>query len=505
MMKFSKAVKIAGIMILAAVMAVVFGCSEKGTDYDIGPTLKIKIDAAQMGLVNAEQLETFILTVSGPGISPPITTELVLTDGFLIGEVVVPAGADRVFAVAVYDAQGVLVYYGETVTDISADGGAVVDIPLYPQVPMVKLTPRLFQLPQGASFGLDVKVYNILNLQDITVNVVYNTDLLVFESAVLSPELTDLAWLEFVFLDMQGFAFEVGHNNEVGILVDDSGYVTLATVSFKSYTYPTEIVMEDIYIDYTLMFDDAQAVIPSNDVHYEGSHLEMYRPSFSTVAYWDMDDDPQDDIVYDASGNDMNGVATGTYLTSGYHGTARIFNGFDEYVTVPDSDLLDISEGITISLYALVNADETEGVLISKRVPDGDINYQIRVRQSFTSANDIISFEYGSPPGHVYEIVSPLRDYDYHHLAISFEYGDPSSALWMIDGKIVAGQWVSGDGTALAPVNTSPLEMGRQPSDTANYYFMGGLDEVSISNTALDSSMIDMLGRVRPTPIPQKK
>ena len=493
MKRTNKLSRLAGLIFLMTIMLFIGSCSEKGTATQPGQQLQIKIDTSRMGLASMEQLEYFILTVTGPGISTPIEGVMVLFEGYLVGEIIVPPGVDRLFALRAFDIDGRLIYYGETTADVGTDSDVIININLYPQVQMVKLTPRFMQIPQGSDFGLDVKIYNINHLNTVTVNIVYNNERLTFERAELDTSLTNLAWLEYTPLGMPGFAFMVGSSNEVGSIVDDSGYVTLATVYFKSYAYEPEIVVEDFIIDYVALTNTSFETIPADSVYFDGSQVEIYRPSFSTVAYWSMDDDMLQNIVYDSSPNKLNGTAFGTYLETGYHGNARVFDGFSDYVEVPDNDLLDIDAEITVSMYVFFNVDQSGGVLFSKRVPDGDINYQIRMQSSFTSANDILMFEYGTPPGHIYQTTGILRDNAYHHLAISFKYGDPSSALWMIDGQVRPGVWTTGNGTAATTVNTYPLQMGRQLSGETNDYFMGALDEISLSNKALDSIMIELL------------
>ncbi|PKK84980.1 MAG: hypothetical protein CVT49_00115 [candidate division Zixibacteria bacterium HGW-Zixibacteria-1] len=490
MIKHNKLSIISGLILLISAMLLVGSCSERPTEGTSGHSLQIKINAAQMGLGEAEQLDLFILTVTAPDIETPIIGVLFLVDGFLVGEVIVPPGKNRHFVIEAYDA-GRLIYRGETTTDIAAITGVIIEINLYPQVPMVKLSPRRMVIPQGSSFGLDLKVYNIMELNTITVSIIYNNDLLVVQGAELNPSLADSLALQYIG-DVAGFGFQIFPRNEVrvGLLVDDSGYATLATVNFQTYAYSEDVVIDNIYIDY-LELSKYLDSIPTAPVVREGSSVEMYRPTFSTVAYWRMNDDSTNNIVYDASGNNLNGVATGTYLEPGIHGMARVFNGDGDFVEVPDDNLLDITKEITISMYARFAGGVTQQTLMSKRAPDGNINYQISMTPTFNSANTIITFEYGTPPGHAYQVATPLMDNEYHQLAISFVFGDPTSALWMIDGRVIKeGSWVSGDGTAVPVANSSPLELGRQLSGNSSNYFWGGLDEVSISDSALDSIMI---------------
>ncbi|MEW5923575.1 MAG: LamG-like jellyroll fold domain-containing protein [Candidatus Zixiibacteriota bacterium] len=477
-----------GLVLLLSAILLIGSCSENVTDSNSGRKLQIKIDAAQMGLGVTEQLDFFVLTVTAEDLDAPITGILLLVDGYLIGEVTVPPGKARHFVVEAYEGERVI-YRGETTVDIAATAGAYIEINLYPQVPLVKLSPRYLEVPQGSMFGLELRVYNILELNNITVSIIYNNDLLVVQGAELNPALADSAALQYLG-DYAGFGFSIYRTNTITPLVDDSGYAYLATVYFQSFIYNQDVMTDSIYIDMLWMYKSNEDSIPTASVVKEGSHVEMYRPTYSTVALWSMNDDSTNNIVYDASDNNLNGTATGTSLELGVYGTARTFNGDGDYVEVPDNNLLDITQEITISMYAKFAGGTFQQTLLSKRVPDGSINYQINMTPTFTSANTIVTFEYGTPPGHVYQVATPLIDNEYHHLAISFKYGDPASALWMIDGQVMQGSWVSGTGTAIPAANAYPLEMGRQLSGNTANYFWGGLDEVSISDTALDSILI---------------
>ena len=493
MKKQNKLYATIGLVLLISALLLIGGCSENVTDSDSGHKLQIRIDASQMGLGDADQLSFFLLTVTAADLDAPIYGHLLLMDGYLIGEVTVPPGKARHFVLEAYDGER-LIYRGETTVDINAIAGTYLEINLYPQVQLVKLSPRYLEAPQGSEFSLDLKVYNILDLNHITVSIIYNNDRLFFNRAEVNPEMADSVTLEYI-TGVSGVGFMIYPRNEVNPLVDDSGYANLATVYFQSYIYAEDVVTDSIYIDLLSMYKYPESSIPTDSVVKEGSHVELYRPSYSTVGLWNMNDDSTNNIVYDISGNNLSGFATGTYLEPGVYGTARVFNGDGDYVEISDNNLLDITQEITISLYARFAGGQAQQTLISKRVPDGSINYQINMTPTFTSANTIVTFEYGTPPGHVYQIATPLIDNEYHHLAISFKFGDPTSALWMIDGLVMQGSWVSGDGTALPSANSYPLEMGRQLSGETGKYFWGGLDEVSISDTALDSIMIGAMRR----------
>ena len=69
----------------------------------------------------------------------------------------------------------------------------------------------------------------------------------------------------------------------------------------------------------------------------------------AVVAYWPLDG--TGDEALDVSGNGNNAPITGATRVAGKFGGALEFDGVDDIVTVPDSDSLDVSEALTISVW----------------------------------------------------------------------------------------------------------------------------------------------------------
>ena len=68
----------------------------------------------------------------------------------------------------------------------------------------------------------------------------------------------------------------------------------------------------------------------------------------------------------DSSGNSNHGKIVGAIWTEGVRGYALEFDGKDDYVQVPDSDSLDISEEITIASWIKVDSAKKRPFVISK-------------------------------------------------------------------------------------------------------------------------------------------
>jgi len=203
------------------------------------------------------------------------------------------------------------------------------------------------------------------------------------------------------------------------------------------------------------------------------------------TAYWSLDD--SDNSIIDASGNGLDGTAFGTTSIAGKNGLARNLDGIDDYISVPDDIQLDITDSITIMLWAKIDPSFSEGFLIGKRAVGAEINYLMKFVDGGTS--DVIAFQFGITPAEIYKAESNLNDGQWHHLAMSFIYGVPSSVLWVIDGNMIEGTWHQGDGSPIPTPNNDALQMGRQLSTSPGYYH-GSIDEVRIYDKALNQLQI---------------
>lgn len=162
------------------------------------------------------------------------------------------------------------------------------------------------------------------------------------------------------------------------------------------------------------------------------------QPSVDLIAFWPMDEE-SGSVITDASGNNLHGTATGATIIDGKVNKARALFG-NEYIEVPDNDLLDLDDEITIMMWVKLNTFDAEGILISKRLYDDidcKINYDIKY--GFGGGHNFITFQFGTgcTTGNNYLLqdVALLNDGDWHHIAISMQFGNPPSALWMIDGQ----------------------------------------------------------------------
>lgn len=200
----------------------------------------------------------------------------------------------------------------------------------------------------------------------------------------------------------------------------------------------------------------------------------------------------------DTSGNGHNGTVTGALPSTdrfGAAGSALHFDGVDDSIFVSDHVQLDITAGLTISLWMKLDIGAGQVIPVSKRVRGADsVNYAIMCAPGTPS--NAISFQYGtgSLTGSNFTIADPGNIYDgaWHFLSISLVFGQPSSARWFVDGQTVTGGWTfwgggAGGGTEPAPTNTYPLMIGGQQSGSPARV-KGSLDQIRIYRRALVES-----------------
>ncbi len=467
-------------------------CSEKITALD-GGEAELKIDLSPANSVDLFSASAFRLTVTGPGISVPLVEMLLFQNGRLTGTVKVPAGPRRTFLIEAFGPSGKLIYSGTTVSDVVA--GVTVDlrIDLYPAVPMVKLSPLYLEKPQGAMLYYKIQIYNITNLNEISLELenrgVLSSDYFRPQTVIHNPAIagfTELSW------DMgeTELILNIRHLDYNLPFVDESGYAEVATVHYPTYDIG-DTPLDTFYFHPTvtaLVRNDEIPLPPPEDVYLEDAVAELYYYTTHRIAFWLMNwEGASDSEVLDSSNNNLHGTAYGTVQNEGVYGNARFFWGPTDFIEVPYHPLLDFDRGVTIALYFSTETEDTyfiNGTLLSKREENGPINYQLEISNDGT--NSYFLFSYGRAPYHSYRVnVLPLANSGWRRLVFSYEFGNPASAVLFFNNESYKGIWISGDGRAQAPLSRSPLLFGKQNSPTP-HYFECGLDNVELFDRALD-------------------
>lgn len=500
------------VILLLLLLAITTACSEKITSAgDQG--IELQIQSSVGAWMDVTQASTFFLTVTGKGIIKPLTTELFYHDGFLDGEIKVPAGPGRLFVIRAYDADGILIYSGRTIADVIGGEELVLDIEMVPDVPMIKLSPLYTETLQGDLLAMKISVFNLPDIGRIRMEVSNergeNFNFIRYDSLKINPALEvnePEIWTGEggeAYIDLES------RNVELYSIVDQDGYAEIGTVYYNTHNY--EVTLETVIFSpaVLLMQDRGGNTLPIEDIHAETSVAILHAFWSRMVASYNMGlseimDNPN--FIDDDTDNGLHGMATGTTIINGRFGDARLFDGNSDYITIPDNDLLDLQEGITLAMWVQVDpwsggtaapqgpAMNPRMSMVCKRNPEGVINYELAMLDVSQSDEFVeLEFRYGNSTTHAYKAVLPhnLLD-DWIHIVFSFRFGDPESAIMTAGYSIpstLEGGWVSGNGFEPPPITSGDLLIGMDNAEISSY-FEGGLDELDILDHALSIELI---------------
>ncbi len=269
------------VLLLPLILA---ACSEKITETP-GPGTELRINASPGGLSDLGRYSGFLLTVTGPGIYPPIQEPLLLENQRLTGSVTVPAGPERLFRIETFDETGRIIYAGQTVADVEAGATLTLTIDLYPQVPMIKVVPPRQEVNVGGIFSLTIKIYNMPNLSSI--GFVFYKEANQYcvgpqQNIALNPDIANFTQLVWTYYNEPGAGdnslyIEVSHLNSGDCFVDESGYAELLTIDYRvdwGCSYPTDTL--DFYPRVTYTKGTDGNPLPLEKIYEEKAVVEVY-------------------------------------------------------------------------------------------------------------------------------------------------------------------------------------------------------------------------------------
>ena len=197
------------------------------------------------------------------------------------------------------------------------------------------------------------------------------------------------------------------------------------------------------------------------------------------VGYW-MLDEGSGTTAYDSSGYDNHGTIYGATWADGKAGKALSFDGVDDYVSVPDSASLDITNEITIEAW-IMKPDYTNGWILNK-----ESSYNLEIAGGDNSIECNLKEQDG--PGHTFFFGGNFPPNVWTHVAMTY------------DGNFLKA-YLNGDElgrrslTITIETSTSDLLIGRRLLGTPNY-FKGIIDEVRVYNRALSEEEIIFIATI---------
>ena len=199
------------------------------------------------------------------------------------------------------------------------------------------------------------------------------------------------------------------------------------------------------------------------------------------IACWHFDKG-NGSTAYDDSGYNNNGIIYGATWIAGISGFALELDGINNYISVTDSNSLDITGNITIEAWIYAYSMPWVAPLVSKGTNSSNYGYYVAVGQYYS--NGCASFKLHSNDTKILWLDSscPLVAGQWHYLSV---VRTGSNARIYIDGIIN-----NADSYFASSIRTNnlPLELGTYNDHSE--FFHGILDEVSIYNYALNASEI---------------
>jgi len=203
--------------------------------------------------------------------------------------------------------------------------------------------------------------------------------------------------------------------------------------------------------------------------------------SAELVGYWNFDEG-SGTVAVDSSGYGNDGTINGTPgWVAGQLGGALDFDGSTDYVEIPHSDSLSITEQITIAAWTNMRTNASgEMSIVSK---GGWAANNLPYELTETAGSEIFWQFYDNEGRDSCSPDSPSVD-EWHHIAGTY---DGTIFKCYIDGEL-ADEW---DYTGTMPENTASVTIGRR--STGGTWFNGMIDEVMIYDHALSEDEIPQI------------
>ncbi|HWM62688.1 MAG TPA: LamG domain-containing protein, partial [Solirubrobacterales bacterium] len=200
-------------------------------------------------------------------------------------------------------------------------------------------------------------------------------------------------------------------------------------------------------------------------------------PPDAPVAAYSFDED-SGEVAHDSAGN-HDGELVHTEWIRGKYGSAIYLDGNDDYVEIPDSPELQLTEEFTLETWVRPEGVYDEGVAISKEAGNF-YSYQL-----FAGSRE----EAGVPEGFlayepwawedVEDEENPLQAKTWNHLAFTY---DGAVLRLYVNGELVDTEW-----GPPAQASVGPLMFGGNDDEE---FFKGRIDEVRIYSRALNEAEV---------------
>jgi len=274
-MKRSFGLSIFIIIVLSASMLLI-GCSDNSINFNNATVdnINMKISVASQGMLDIVSTFQVIVTVRDEiRMIVPLDYEQGIISGTIENA---PAGEAVTFTVQGLNATGRVIYSGTETIPVVEDPNENenrVDINLVPVVSLIKLSPRYNELAPGEKKSLDLEVYNLPDLNQISLRLISSNPLHDPDpdSVSISQRLLELGdniiLFDTISFEPPFYAMALANGGSENLVNDPDGNITLATL-YYSADFQTEILPDSILITFEAltMYDTLGNLISSENV-----------------------------------------------------------------------------------------------------------------------------------------------------------------------------------------------------------------------------------------------
>ncbi len=281
MMQGNNMFRISALLLGLAFVLMTLGCSGKTlNEADNTTSVSMNFKVASPGMIDA--VSQFRVIVTAEDIDPPIQSPLVLTGRYLEGIVLVPPGDGRTFTVEASDVEGMVLYRGDTTVSISPGVVTELTINLYPEVSLIRVSPRYLEVPADAVFSVDIRAFNVRELYGASFHLHWQGGIIYPDSAhPLTPLGTDIAWVDRIEPVLGYYSIGVSQTDQMTPIVDANGDGDLARVFFTSFTPDLGIQLAALSVEVTgltAIYADSIGSMPIESVSVDGSTIVVGTP-----------------------------------------------------------------------------------------------------------------------------------------------------------------------------------------------------------------------------------
>ena len=200
---------------------------------------------------------------------------------------------------------------------------------------------------------------------------------------------------------------------------------------------------------------------------------------YGMVGYWKLDD-ASGSTASDSSGAGNDGTLNGPTWTTGRIAGGLLFNGTSQYVSVPHSSNLSLTQQITLAAWVKSNDLTGKRIAISKGTTANNFNYWLG------TLGTEITFGFNNGSSQEFTTTGAnLGANNWCHLAATFDNATDQVHVYLNGIEVL-----STTTTATPSVNSESLTIGK---DAAGEYWSGSLDDVRVYNRVLCPTEVQAL------------